>query len=244
MSGAELRQQTPGKDWLVYTTPTMDTVQILQTHYPRHDGTPARMDVYYPPHYRGHDALPGMLIFAIRKSSMHKASYVSWAQLLATANMAVITYEVAEELADYRAVRHYVATAAPSLHIRPSRLGVLAFCGALNHLSNMLPMLPRDEQLKIAYGVFFSGIVAAPSRYAPPFPVLMVDSGCDYAVCTRSFARFRREAPRYDIAHEIIEYPEGVHRFDVAQNTDETRTIITHMVASLQRLLDKPSVVP
>jgi hypothetical protein len=237
ITGAEKRQRTTGHDWIVYTVPDMDAVQILQTHYLRNDGKTPRMDVYYPPHYQFNEPLPGMIIFSIRTSSMHKASYVSWAQLLATFRMAVITYEATEERTDYLALRQYVSTATSFLKITSSRIGVVAFCGALNHLSNILPSLPHDGLMNIACGIFFSGIVASPRRYRPMFPVLLVDSGRDYAVCTQSFARFRKYAPDYGITHDILEYPDGVHRFDVVQDTEDSRTIIRQMLAYIHKTL-------
>lgn len=238
-SGLEKRIQTKGKDWIVFHTQDMDKVKILRTSFKvvSTDESTRNVEIYYPPNFTFNQPLPLVIIFAVKKSSMHKASYVSWAQLIASNGMSVLTYEADNPLLDYIELQKYILKNSTNLFFDTNRIGLLAFCVTLNRFSELRIKNEENYYIKPKCGLFFSGRLFHPKNYTPKYRIIIVNSGMDYQVCKISYRIFIEQAQKYNIDYKLIEYPEGVHRFDIKQDTEKTKTIIKKMVRNLKLCL-------
>ncbi len=235
ISGSERKKRVKSKDWIVYNIPVMEAVKIFSTNFIGKDKNKKKIEIYYPPEFEFNKRIPTVIIFSIKKDSMDRGSYVSWALLLASKGIITITYQALDYEKDFKSILEYINSNKSYLWIDENKIGILAFCGALNHFFDMNPNYIYENYFP-SFGIFFSGTIAPPSKYNYSFPVLIVNSGNDYKVCVKSFSRFKKEAKKYNIQYIMIDFPEGIHRFDVFQSTEKSKKIIKTMLREIRSL--------
>ena len=233
--GVDRSKLVKSDDWLVLKTKKMDVVKVFFVSFVSQKNKSRKAEIYYPPDYDFKLNLPVVILFSVKKYPMNRGSYVSWAQILAANGIAAISYEAPDFETDFIDLLKYLNENNNFLSIDNKRIGIMAFCGALNRFFN----IDFDKQIKklLSYGVFFSGTLASPKKYDYNFPVLFVNSGKDYKVCTKSFSQFQNEANHLGIKYKMIDYPEGIHRFDAFQPTEESKKIIKLMIKEIRNEL-------
>jgi hypothetical protein len=190
--GRDRKTRVKSKDWIIYTDARMDSVKIYSVFYIDKGDLKRKAEIYYPPYFTFTKLLPAVILFSTKEYPMHRGSYVSWAQLLAAKGIAAVTYQAREYENDFKSVLEYISRNENYLSVNRNKIGVLAFCGALNNYFTM--STDAINGYNLCYGIFFSGTLPPPSTYTYSFPLLLVDAGKDYKVCTRSLRRFKNQA--------------------------------------------------
>lgn len=136
ISGSLRRKQVKDNAWIVYNTPEMDFVQSYKFHYKSNTEINNIAEIYYPPDFNFDRQIPCILIFSIKKDTMYRGSYVSWAQLIASQGIAAITYEALDYENDFKNIVTYIYQNRNSLGLN-NKAGVLAFCGPVSRYFKM-----------------------------------------------------------------------------------------------------------
>ena len=229
--GVDRNKKVKSNDWLIYDSIEMKSVKIFTIYFNSENDEKRKAELYYPPDYDFKTKIPALILFAVKKYPMDRGSYVSWAEILATKGIVAITYEAPDYINDFKHLLDYILNNKNYLSINKNKIGVMAFCGALNRYFS----IDYKEIIKynLSYGVFFSGTIPSPNKYKFSYPLLIVNSGKDYKVCTHSFLRFKKEADKLGIKYKMIDYPDGIHRFDAFQPTEESKEIIKMMLEEI-----------
>jgi hypothetical protein len=233
--GIDRRKLVKSNDWLVYKMDTTDLVKIFTVNYIIKKAKKRRAEFYYPPEFDFKQKTPAIVLFTVKKYPMDRASYVSWAQMLAANGFIAITYEAPDYENDFKYLLNYIYQNEFYLSINLNKIGVIAFCGALNRYFSMNFM--EIEKYNISYGIFFSGTIPSPHKYKYSYPLLIVNSGKDYKVCSQSFKRFKIEADKLGLNYKMIDFPKGIHRFDAFQPTEGSKKTIKLMIKEMRNYL-------
>ena len=182
------------------------------------------------------------------------APFRSWARLLAASGVAAVTYSNVDPAADAPALLAHLDDCASELGIDATRVGVWACSG---HVPNALAVVsrtaaPRIRCAALCYGYLLdldgSTVVADAARqyrFAVPdvtadripsdLPLLIARAGADAMPGLNStIDRFARYAESRPLQAEIVEHPTGPHAFDVMDDSDTTRGVITRVLAFLR----------
>ena len=158
--------------------------------------------------------------------------YTSWPRLVAARGMAAIVYETNATDADTIAAQtaaffKYVRAHASELKIDASRIALWA-CSANVRLATKLV---AEEDFRAA--ALYYGIMANAPK-SVDLPVLVTRAGLDSAMINDSIDRWVAQAVALDMPLTFINYPQGVHAFDLRNDTDESRAIISQTLDFLE----------
>jgi dienelactone hydrolase len=162
--------------------------------------------------------------------------------------MAAITFNyrfsssghLAAAAADVTALLEEVRGNAKELHIDGQRLCLWAFSGGGRQLSFAVRENPGYVRCLVAFYArldagagqdLYSPLAqlrAGPKKIAPLF---IVRAGKDSAKINGSIDALAHEATVRALPVEVVNYSEGVHAFDIVQDTDESRRIIARAIA-------------
>ena len=95
----------------------------------------------------------------------------------------------------------------------------------------------EDIPLRIKCAVFRIGRVPEPSEFKPDFPVLILNAGQGYERDKESVEKFAENAGELGIDFKILDYVEGVYKFDVRQDTSRSKEIVKQTIAFYQKEL-------
>lgn len=178
------------------------------------------------------------------------AAYVDWARSLATLGIIAVTYENARPFEDAAAAIGYVAGNAKRLGIDPDRIGVWACSG---NVPTALALL-SDPSIEIAcaalcYGYLMdlgaSTIVADTSaqfRFSDAMqgksitevrdsPFLIVRAGNDEMPgLLDCMDQFIAASLTQDLPMTLINYPGGIHAFDLNDHSDRSKAMIREIM--------------
>lgn len=181
-----------------------------------------KLDLYRP---RGAaEALP-LVIFVNgvgRPDLKEWGQYTSWPALAAERGLAAITYETTgnDMLPQHEALLKYVREHAAELKIDPRRIAIWA-CSA-NARSGTAFLAAHDE---LRAAVFYYGLMeAAPKNITTP--VYVARAGLDAPNLNQSIDRWVMQAVAIEAPVTLVTYPEGVHAFDIDNDTPESKRII------------------
>ncbi|HVE73207.1 MAG TPA: dienelactone hydrolase family protein [Thermoanaerobaculia bacterium] len=159
--------------------------------------------------------------------------YTSWPPLIASRGMAAIAYETSgtDVLPQTEALLAYVRKNAAELKIDPSRIAIWA-CSANSRMGTAL--VNAHEDLRAA--VFYYGLMEQAPKNATT-PVYVARAGLDALTLNASIDRWVAQAVALDAPVTLVTYPEGLHGFDIENDTPESKRIILDTVEFLRHHL-------
>ncbi len=219
---------------VVYTLPEMDQVTLANVEYK--DGL--TMDVYYPPDFDFTHNLPVViLINGVADGSWERVIgckfkdtglQISWAQLVAASGMIAIAYETQAPETDIHDLINFTRANGPWLRVDKDK--ICLFAVSANPATALIALTDSSAEYRdsLACAVFYYG--HTPSLYANDLsadvPLFIVKAGEDSASTNRQLDSFVENAREVNASIEYVEYEDGIHGFDVWQDTDESREIV------------------
>jgi dienelactone hydrolase len=180
------------------------------------------------------------------------ASYVDWARLIASSGAIAITYSNEDPVRDVTALVKHIKNDAESLGVDRARLGVWSCSGntatALAALHNhtdfkcaalcygyMIDAPGHDEVARAATRFGFVNATAA-MRISDiaDVPILLVRAGRDEMPgLNASLDRFVVHALASNLPITVVNYPSGVHAFDISEQAEEARNVVHQVLQFL-----------
>ena len=245
------------KKTIRYHMPGMDAVVVRDTAYDA-GGSEIPMAIYYPSAPAAGARLPVAIVaFGYADPEARVRQYgpmTSWPRLIAASGMAAVLYGTNEPATNIHAVLKHVRGHAAALGLDDQRIGLFASSG---NVPVALATLMRDRALACAallYGYtmdldgstavadvarehFFADACAGKSVDDLPdtVPMLFVRAGREQFpglnealdnVVSRSIAR--------NLPVTLVNYPSGVHGFELEEDTEMSRGIIQQVLAFLR----------
>ena len=228
------RKDTPDQSSVVYTLPEMDQITLANIEYK--DGL--TMDIYYPLDFDFTQNLPvvifvnGFVDEEIQKMIGCKLKdsgiYISWGQLVAASGMIAIAYETHDPDVDIHDLVNYTRANGPRLRVDKDRICLWACSDNFRTALIALTDTSAEYHDSLACAVIYYGVT--PPFYAydlsADIPLFIVKAGKDDASLNRQLDQFVEIALEANIPLEFVDYEDGIHGFDVWQDTDESREII------------------
>ena len=203
----------------VLQLPGMDKVEVRKDL--KYDGE-RTFDLYLAPN--GKSDLPVVVFLngVGRPDLKDWGQYTSWPRLVAARGMAAISYQTSgnDIATQTAALMKYVREHAKELRIDPKRIAIWA-CSANVRLATA--MLAEQHDFRAA--ALYYGIMATPPKTSA-MPVLITRAGLDVASINESIDRWVVNALAVEVPVTLINYPQGVHGFDLRNDTPESREII------------------
>jgi acetyl esterase/lipase len=185
-------------------------------------------------------------------------AFDSFGRALAASGVAAVTFNyrfpgsehLASATADVRALIDHVRRQAKELQIDAQRLCLWAFSGGGPHLSIVIRENPNYVRCMVA---FYARLDARPGQdeYSPlaqmqagpkkMAPLFIARAGKDSVKINGSIDSLAQEAKQRGFPVEVANYAEGVHAFDIDQDTDESRRIIIDAIAFVKAHLREGS---
>jgi dienelactone hydrolase len=221
----------------VLTLPGMDKVDLRKDI--RYDGE-RTFDLYLAPNAKSDLPLVIFLNGVGRPDLKDWGQYTSWPRLVAARGLAAISYQTSGEAvaAQTKALLKYVREHAKELRIDPKRIAIWA-CSANARLGTA--MLAEEHDFRAA--VLYYGIMSTPPK-ASAMPILVARAGLDVASINTSIDHWVMGALLADVPVTLINYPQGVHGFDLRNDTAESREIIRQTLDFLQFHLTTARTAP
>lgn len=228
------------------------------------DGSPLPMDVYLPPDMKNGDRRPAVVIvegypdpgfekmFGMKFKQI--AAISSWGRLIAASGLVAASYANREPIADLDAALDHVEKNLSSLGIDGARAGIWASSG---HAPLALSVLMRRRELKCAALLYpytldldgGTGVANAAKmfRFANPTtgktvedlpagtPLFIGRAGKDEMPgLTEALDRFVAKALARNLPVSLVNQPEGLHAFDLYQDSALSRDVVRNVLAFLQ----------
>lgn len=205
---------------VVLKLPGMESVQVRRNV--AYDGTHA-MDVYSP---KGVGNAPVVIFVNGVGANDFKewGQYTSWPRLVATRGMAAISYNVeGDARAQTESLLRYVKEHAAELRIDPKRIALWACSGNGRIATAMVAEHPVDE---FRAAVFYYPLMETAPKHAE-LPLLIARAGIDAKLLNDSIDRYAAAALKLEVPLTLINYPEGRHAFELVDDIEESRRIVT-----------------
>lgn len=228
------------------------------------DGSPLPMDVYLPPDLKNGDRRPAVVIvegypdpgfekmFGMKFKQI--AAVSSWGRLIAASGLVAVAYANREPIGDLDAVLDHLETNMSSLGIDGARIGMWASSG---HAPLALSALMRRRELKCASLLYpytldldgGTGVANAAKmfRFANPgagktvddlpagTPLFIGRAGKDEMPgLTEALDRFVAKALARNLPISLVNQPEGLHAFDLYQDSAMSRQVVRSVLAFLR----------
>jgi hypothetical protein len=257
MTDREAQFRELAKKTIVFRVPGMDTVAVRrdETYSVTEDGA-LQLDVYAPAARTG--SAPPVVVITLgypdpqglfRRFGWH----VSWAQLLAASGVAAVIYANRQPAADIHGVLRHIRDHAGTLGVDGSRIGLLACSG---HGPVALSALTADGTLKCAALLytftmdldgaghvanaakqfFFADACAGKSMADLPagVPLLFARAGRDqFPGLNDALDRLVAAGLARNLPVSLVNHPEGVHAFDLEEDSELSRGIIRQVLVFL-----------
>ena len=226
------------QDFVVYTVPGMDQVTLANIEY--RDGL--TMDVYYPPDFDFTQNLPVVIFvngFAdewLQKQFGAKlkdyGQYISWSQLIAASGMIAIAYETHDPVVNIHDLINYTRANGPWLRINEDR--ICLWSGSANSATALYALTDTSAEYRdslacavIYYGrTSWEGITYTEQGLSADIPLFIVKAGRDDPSLNRQIDDIVEKVREANVPLEFVDYEDGVHGFDLFQDTAESREII------------------
>ena len=186
--------------------------------------------------------------------------YTSWSRLFTTINIAAIVYETTSPVEDLSSIQQYLQSNAADLSIDADRIALFSVSG---NSGVAMDALLKAENTQQRCGVFlYPYILTNESGYAeeaneianqygfslPTLPenvtwsdsksIFLVQAGNDQIKGIKeTTGEFIAKAHSVNLPLTFINYQQGIHGFDVFQDTPETKEILEDILAFLSRNL-------
>jgi acetyl esterase/lipase len=188
--------------------------------------------------------------------------YISWGRLLAASGFIAVTYETNQPNTDLEALVAFIRKHADVLKMDATRVGIWS-CSANVPTAVSFAMQNNREYVKC--GVFYYDYMLTPDnqfresinqatqsmgaygvelqdieRLRDDLPVLVVKAGQDtIPFINESIDHFLDVARDSQVPMTVIDYPEGVHAFDIRQQNERSREIIVQPLDFMKTHLSK-----
>lgn len=187
---------------------------------------------------------------------MQIQAYKDWAKLLAASGMAAVIYSNVEPADDVFTLLAFLRSEAQQLQIDPARIAVWSCSG---NVPNALNVLRKDSSLRcgaLLYGFMLDGMGSSAvqetaqtfgfvnphegmENYPENTPILVIRAGKDEFVgLNESIDNFEAEAVARNSPVSVIRYSEGVHAFDVLDDSRRSIEMIKLCVGFLRLRLN------
>lgn len=224
-------------------------------------------DIYSPPGLISSQRRPAIIFvpgdapWEILKDIKDWGVYVSYGQLAAATGFVGVTFnhrsterftKIRDVAGDVDDLVKYVRSNAASLNIDENKICLWAFSAGGPFIKTMLKEKPAFVRCVVGY-YSLMGVPtgAAPAEIATEFtisnylaenthqvpPLLIVRAGKDAPFINDSLDMFVTTAIKHNVSIEFINYREGVHAFDVENNSEQTREIIRRTIAFIKKHL-------
>lgn len=229
---------------IVYQIPEMAKVQVREKiEFRKVNDTSLTLDIYYPPGFNKRSNLP-VVIFNNGVGAMDLPKwrvYSDWARLIAANGMIAVNHQGrpnrATVMEDCAAVLDYLRANAPALNIDADRMGI--WTSSANSPRGMaLALRPGREYIRTL--VVYYGGPDSLGQMRQDVPTLVVRAGLDAQFLNMGIENFVQAALVQDTRIELINYLQGMHAFDIYQNTPESKSIIKRTVDFLKKNLTDP----
>jgi acetyl esterase/lipase len=184
-------------------------------------------------------------------------AYQSWSQLSAGAGMAAVTYECEHPREDGAAVLRHLQANAANLGIDAQRIALWACSGNVPTALSLIVGNPAGIRCAaLCYGYFLDleeatavADAAAQFGFARPIdslsadmlndtPSLLVRAGADEMPgLNETMDRFVQHSLAANSPLTLINYPEGVHAFDLWDASEPSQAVIRQILSYLKALL-------
>jgi len=183
-------------------------------------------------------------------------AYRAYGRVLSASGVAAVTfnYQFATEgdlptaASDVVALLEFLRAHADRYGIDPDRVCLWAFSGGGPQLAAAVRDRPRSVRCLVS---FYAPLDTGPGEEAyspraklaalPPSqhiaPMLVARMGNDDPLINQRVDAFLAEAKRRGEPVEVVQYPQGVHAFDIEQDTEESRDVIAKAVAFVKKHL-------
>ena len=248
---------------VVLTLPGMDEVAVRRDVELGSDGGRAlTLDLYTPASARGGERRPAVIFVSgypddgfekmIGCKFKETDGYTSWGRLIAASGMVAITYSNREPARDLAALLEYVRRDAASLGIDERRIALWAGSGSVPTALGLL-MSEAAAPVRcavLAYGVMLDvGSADEVERFGFAYPcagksvadlpaevpLFVLRAGRDTTPgLNASIDRFVSAAVARNLPLTFANHATGPHAFDLLDDSDAARELVTQMIAFLR----------
>lgn len=245
------QQQQPPAGWtpvdtkLVYQVPGMDKVRVIENEVYKTVGeTQLKADVYIP---AGTGSKPAVVLVSGGSDSKHWGLYKDYGRLIAARDVVAVIFDkrfppgpqaMETGTADTADVLKYIRANAAKYNIDANRVCVWTFSagGTLAQLG----INPENGASCVVayYGMGQAGPRIALQQHAATMPpMLIVRAGRDNPNLNNAIDVFSSMALMMNAPVSVINYPQGLHAFEVEDFRDEVKTPANREASA--RLLDQ-----
>lgn len=231
------------KDKVFYTLPGMDQVTVANIPY---NWQPLQMDIYYPPGFNFGSPVPAVIFingFPNTRNRLKSGHYISWGQLAAASGLIGINYQTSDwALGDTRGLIKFILANAHSLGVDKDQLCLWSASSNVQVALDLIVDKEGDYQDSLSCSVVYYGFDETKEVNIPPsnLPLLVVKAGQDDPATNAGIDKLVSKSKAAGLPIELIEYKEGVHAFDIFQDTDETRAIVSRTLEFMKEKLTVP----
>ena len=192
----------------------------------------------------------------IGMKQMEVQSYRDWAKLLAASGMAAVIYSNVDPVEDIFTLLNFLRCKASELQIDSARIAVWS---SSSNVPNAINVLHKDSAVRCAallYGFMLDATdslvlqeAAQTFGFANPHegmknfpentPILVIGAGKDeFLGLNESIDNFEAEAVARNSPVSVIRYPEGVHAFDILDDSQRSVEMIKLCIGFLRLRLN------
>lgn len=234
---------------VLFTLPGIDQVVVANVPYKTKAASQLTLDLYYPPGFDFVEPAPFVLFVNGIGDSKAKTELgstlkedrasISWAQLVAASGVVGVNYEAGMfPLQDTRDLLAFIRDNAAWLRLDASRMCL--FSASANTPVALALLSDADFQENVSCAVVYYGTTIASLPLPPGGPLLVVKAGQDDRALNEGLDQLVASAQAAGMTVEFIEYEEGQHAFEIAQDTDTTREIVRRTLDFLAVSLRAP----
>jgi hypothetical protein len=237
------------KQPVFFTLPGMDQVTVANVSYK--EGL--TMDVYYPPGFDFSLQVPAVIFvngigdpgfISLWGSKLKDTGlFISWGQLVAASGLIGINYEATDEtLADTRDLINFTLSYAPRLGVNKNHICLWSSSSNVPVALEVFADKEGEYQQSLSCAVIYYGFDEGKKISFPPsnLPLLVVKAGRDDAATNLFIDNFVNRVKAAGHPVELIEYEQGLHAFDISQDTDETKDIVSRTLEFMKENLTAP----
>lgn len=237
------------KQPVFFALPGMDQVTVANVSYK--EGL--TMDVYYPPGFDFSSQVPAVIFvngigdpgfISLWGSKLKDTGlFISWGQLVAASGLIGINYEATDEtLADTRNLIDFTLSNSPRLGVNKNHICLWSSSSNVPVALEVFADKEGEYQQSLSCAVIYYGFDEIHEKSFPPsnLPLLVVKAGQDAPATNAGIDKLVGRAKAAGLPVELIEYKEGEHAFDIKQNTEETRNIVSRTLEFMKENLTAP----
>jgi acetyl esterase/lipase len=262
------QDSTSASGGIVYTVAGTERVNVLKNQTYRNIGRNSFwFDVYRPEGKVPAKGWPVVVLIhggPVPLTSHPKdwAAYRAYGRVLGASGVAAVTFnyrfatpgDLPEAASDVAAILEHLRAHASEYGIDPDRVCLWAFSGGGTQLATAIRDRPKSIRCLVS---FYAALDTGPGqeRYSPRAqlatapgaehiaPMFVARMGHDEPLISQSVDAFLAEAKRRGEPVEVVDYPQGIHAFDIDQDTNESRDVIARAIAFVKRHLQADSGV-